>query len=181
MIRRRPRVFFACVLLYAVLASGLRGVAQELSANERQSIAFEAERAFAHILRLWKDGRFAELYAFGTFASQSDLSPEAFVRYMHYATRTLQCCWSTLQDVRSRFVSPDQVYVQARIGFKNKEFLVIRGQHRIIARGFVEEETLTFLLERDAETWHIDLFRVLALSGVPLDVRDYVYPRWRPY
>ena len=181
MVKTLSKALRTCVILYALLAPVPRGEAQELSASERQRIAFEAERGFAHIVRLWKDGHFAELYEFGTFDSQAELSPEAFVRYMGYATRTLQCCWSTLQDVHSRFVSPDQVYVRARIGFKNKEFLVLRGQHRFIARGFAEEETLTFLLERDAQTWHIDLFRVLALSGVPLDVRDYVSPRWPPY
>ena len=76
--------------LVGVLAVGLclcpvPGPAQELTPNDLKQIAFAAQRGFEHILQLWKDQRFAELYEFGTFASQVDISPEAFIRYMSYA------------------------------------------------------------------------------------------------
>ena len=51
------------------------GQAQELTPNDLKQIAFAAQRGFEHILQLWKDQRFAELYEFGTFASQVDISP----------------------------------------------------------------------------------------------------------
>ena len=145
------------------------GQAQELTANDLKQIAFAAQRGFEHILQLWKDQRFAELYEFGTFASQVDISPEAFVRYMSYASRTLECCWLLLQHVESRVVAPDTVYVQARVGFKNTGFLVLPGQNRGVARGFAAQETLTFAMRWEDARWRIDLFRVLDLSGVSLD------------
>jgi hypothetical protein len=155
------------------------GPAQELTPNDLRQIAFAAQRGFEHILQLWKDQRFAELYEFGTFASQVDISPEAFARYMSYATRTLECCWLLFQHVENRVVAPDTVYVKGRVGFKNKEFLVLRGQHRFLARGFAEQETLTFAVRWEEARWRIDLFRVLALSGVSLEVPGALF--YHPY
>ena len=154
-------------------------LAQELTPNDLKRMAFAAQRGFEHILQLWKDQRFAELYEFGTFASQVDISPEAFARYMSYATRTLQCCWLLFQHVENRVVALDTVYVKARVGFKNKEFLVLRGQHRFLARGFAEQETLTFAMRWEEGRWRIDLFRVLDLSGVALEVPGSFF--YRPY
>ena len=178
------RRWYRCLVLASVLVVCLcvcpgPGMAQELTPDDLRRIAFTAQRSFEHILQLWKDQRFAELYEFGTFASQVDISPEAFERYMSYATRTLQCCWLLLQNVESRIVAPDTVYVKARIGFKNKEFLVLRGQHRFLARGFAEQETLTFAVRWEEARWRIDLFRVLDLSGVSLEVPGSSF--YRPY
>jgi hypothetical protein len=156
-------------LVFGPLTIPSSGYTQELAQHDVNRIVLEAERAFAHMVGLWKDRRFAELYSYGTFASQVDLSPEAFAHHMSRATRTLQCCWQTMQDVSSRFDSPERVYIKARLGFNNKEFLVVRGQHRFIARGFLAEETLTFLLQHEEDAWRIDLFHILALSGVPLE------------
>jgi hypothetical protein len=167
-------VFVVCLLVRPV-----PGLAQELTPNDLRQIAFAAQRGFEHVLHLWKDQRFAELYEFGTFASQVDISPEAFARYMSYATRTLECCWLLFQHVESRVVAPDTVYVKGRVGFKNKEFLVFRGQHRFLARGFAEQETLTFAVRWEEARWRIDLFRVLALSGVPLELPGAFF--YRPY
>jgi len=172
--------WLVAVLLSGVLLGIVRSEAQELTRGRIHRITFEAEREFVQMVQLWKDRRFAELYARGTLASQGDLSPEAFARYMGYATRPLQCCWQTMQGLHSRFAAPDRVYVTARLGFKHKEFLVVHGQHRIVARGAAEEETLTFLLQREAHTWRIDLFRILALSGVPLDLPGSLAPFFRP-
>jgi hypothetical protein len=152
--------------------------AQELTPHDVNRILLEAERSFAQIVQLWKEGRFAELYTYGTFASQADLSPEAFEYYMGHATRTLQCCWQTIQDIQSRFESPERVYIKARLGFRHREFLVVRGQHRFIARGFLAEETLTFLLQHEDQAWRLDLFRILALSGVPLDLPGAAFFHW---
>jgi hypothetical protein len=164
------------LVLVLLLGSG-QSQAQELTLEEIRHIAFTARRSFEHIVQLWKDKRFAELYAFGTFASQVDLSPEAFEHYMAQALRTLQCCWSTIQDVQSRVASPYSVYIKARLGFNNREFLVVRGQHRFLARGFLKEETLTFLVLWEDDRWRVDLFRILALSGVPLDIPGVQYLR----
>ena len=160
----------AGVLVVCLFVHPVPGTVQELTPNDLRQIAFAAQRGFEHILQLWKDQRFAELYEFGTFASQVDISPEAFARYMSYATRTLQCCWLLFQHVENRVVAPDTVYVKGRVGFKNKEFLVLRGQHRFLARGFAEQETLTFAVRWEEARWRIDLFRVLALSGVALEM-----------
>ena len=168
-------------LLLGLLAGALQSSAQELTRDDINRITFEAERGFAHIVRLWKDMRFAELYEHGTFASQVDLSPEGFAHHMGHATRTLQCCWETIQELQGRFDSPTRVYVKGRLGFKNKEFLVVRGQQRFVARGFLEEETLTFLVQFEDQRWRIDLFRVLALSGVPLEFPGQMFPFFRPY
>lgn len=168
-------------LWVGLLAGVLQSSAQELTRDDIYHITFEAERGLAHIVQLWKDVRFAELYEHGTFASQVDLSPEAFVHHMGRATRTLQCCWETIQELQGRFDSPMRVYVKARLGFKNKEFLVVRGQQRFVARGFLKEETLTFLLQFEDQRWRIDLFRVLALSGVPLELPGHTFPFVRPY
>jgi len=151
--------------------------AQELTADDLKHMVFTAQRGFEHILQLWKDQRFAELYEFGTFANQVDVSLEAFERYMSYATRTLQCCWLLLQNVESRIVAPDTAYVKARVGFKNKESLVMRGQHHLIARGFAAQENLTFAVRWEESRWRIDLFRILALSGVSLEFPGF----YRPY
>ena len=167
------------ILVLSLLVSPVPGQAQELTADDLKRIAFAAQRSFEHILQLWKDRRFADLYEFGTLASQVDLSPEAFERHMSYATRTLECCWLLLQHVESRLVAPDTVYVKARVGFKNKEFLVLHGQHRFLARGFAEQETLTFAMRWEEPRWRIDLFRVLALSGVSLEVPGAYF--YRPY
>jgi hypothetical protein len=174
-----PGLGLVSVLVVCLFVHPVPGAAQELTPDDLRQIAFTAQRGFEHILQLWKDQRFAELYEFGTFASQVDISPEAFARYMSYATRTLQCCWLLLQNVQSRVVTPDTVYVKGRVGFKNKEFLVLRGQHRFIARGFAEQETLTFAMRWEEARWRIDLFRILALSGVSLEVPG--SPLYRPY
>jgi hypothetical protein len=174
-----PGLRLGGVLVVCLLLCPGPGQAQELTPNDLRRIAFAAQRGFEHILQLWKDQRFAELYEFGTFASQVDISPEAFVRYMSYATRTLECCWLLLQRVESRVVAPDTVYVKARVGFKNKGFLVWRGQYRFLTRGFAEEETLTFALHWEEARWRIDLFRVLDLSGVSLEVPGSSF--YRPY
>ncbi len=177
MSQRRRRLWLVGVLVLSLFVSPVPGRTQELTTDDLKHLAFAAQRSFEHILQLWKDQRFAELYEFGTFASQVDVSPEAFERYMSYATRTLQCCWLLLQNVESRLVAPDTVYVKARVGFKNKEFLVLRGQHRFIARGFAEQETLTFVVRWEESRWRIDLFRILALSGVSLEFPGF----YRPY
>ena len=169
----------AGVLVVCLFVRPVPGMAQELTPNDLTQIAFAAQRGFEHILQLWKDQRFAELYEFGTFASQVDISPEAFARYMSYATRTLQCCWLLFQHVENRVVAPDTVYVKARVGFNNQGFLVLRGQHRYLARGFAEQETLTFAVRWEETRWRIDLFRVLALSGVALEVPGSFF--YRPY
>jgi hypothetical protein len=117
------------------------------------------------------------LYEFGV--CQPGELAGSFARYMSYATRTLQCCWLLFQHVESRVVAPDTVYVKGRVGFKNKEFLVLRGQHRFLARGFAEQETLTFAVRWEEARWRIDLFRVLDLSGVSLEVPGSSF--YRPY
>ena len=177
MVRRCRRLWLVGVLVLSLCVSPVPGMAQELTSDDLKNMAFAAQRGFEHILQLWKDQRFTAMYEFGTFASQVDLSPEAFERYMSYATRTLQCCWLLLQHVESRIVAPDTAYVKARVGFKNKEFLVVRGQHRFIARGFAEQETLTFAVRWEESRWRIDLFRILALSGVSLEFPGF----YRPY
>ena len=58
---------------------------------------------------------------------------------------------------------------------------MVRGQQRFVARGFLEEETLTFLVQFEDQRWRIDLFRVLALSGVPLEFPGHTFPFFRPY
>ena len=179
MVQRHHCLLLVSVLVLSLFVSPVSGIAQELTTADLRYIAFTAQRGFEHILQLWKDQRFAELYEFGTFASQVDVSPEAFARYMSYASRTLECCWLLLQNVESRVVAPDTVYVKARVGFKNKEFLVMRGQHRYIARGFAEQETLTFPVRWEASRCRIDLFRILALSGVSLEFPGSSF--YRPY
>ena len=179
MVQRHRRHLLVSVLVLSLFVSPVSGIAQELTTDDLRYIAFTAQRGFEHILQLWKDQRFAELYEFGTFASQVDISPEAFARFMSYATRTLQCCWLLFQHVESRVVALDTVYVKARVGFKNKEFLVLRGQHRFLARGFAEQETLTFAMRWEEGRWRIDLFRVLDLSGVALEVPGSFF--YRPY
>ena len=175
--RQYHRLGLVGVLVFSLCVSPVPGTAQELTPDDLKNMAFAAQRGFEHILQLWKDQRFAALYEFGTFASKVDLSPEAFERYMSYATRTLQCCWLLLQHVESRVVAPDTVYVKARVGLKNKEFLMVRGQHRFIARGFAEQETLTFTMRWEEARWRLDLFHILALSGVSLEFPGF----YRPY
>jgi hypothetical protein len=131
-------------LLLGMLCGMLPRDTDAISQEEVNRIAFDAQRRFEHIVQLWKDEEFAALYDLGTFASQVDISPEGFARYMEFATRSLQCCWRTIQAIESIVDTPDKVYIKARLGFKNKEFLVLRGQHRFLARGFAEDETLTF-------------------------------------
>jgi hypothetical protein len=171
--KRDQRALCIVALLFGMLFGVLQRHAYALTQDEINRIAFVAQRSFEHIVQLWKDEAFAELYDHGTFASQVDISPEGFTRYMGYATRSLQCCWRTIQAIESIVEAPDKVYVKARLGFKNKEFLVLRGQHRFLARGFAEEETLTFLLQHEREQWRVDLFRILALSGVPVEIPGY--------
>src|SRR5262249_57404790 len=96
MVQRHRRLLLVSVLLLSLFGSPVPGMTQELTLDDLRRIAFTAQRSFEHILQLWKDKRFAELYEFGTFASQVDLSPEAFERYMSYASRTLECCWLLL-------------------------------------------------------------------------------------
>src|SRR5215510_6446575 len=171
-----PGLGLVGVLVVYLFVRPVPGMAQELSPNDLKQIAFAAQRGFEHILQLWKDQRFAELYEFGTFASQVDISPEAFAHYMSsYATRTLQCCWLLFQHVENRVVAPDTVYVKGRVGFKDKTFLVLRGQHRFIARDFAAQETLTFAMRWEEGRWRIDLFRVLDLSGVALELPGALY------
>jgi hypothetical protein len=161
------------ILLLGMLCGMLPRATEALTQEEVNRIAFEAQRRFEYIVQLWKDKEFTALYDLGTFASQVDISPEGFARYMEFATRSLQCCWRTIQAIESIVDAPDKVYIKARLGFKNKEFLVLRGQHRFLARGFAEDETLTFLLEHERQQWRIDLFRILALSGVPVEIPGY--------
>jgi len=165
----RMGILLVLIILFSVPQSN----ADDLTQEEVIRIAFDARRSFEHIMQLWKDNDFVQLYEFGTFASQVDISPEGFERYMGYATRSLKCCWQTVQNIESIVDAADRVYVKARVGFKNKEFLILRGQNRYVARGFAEEETLTFLLQHERQQWRIDLFRILALSGVPVEIPGY--------
>ena len=82
MVQRCRRLWLVGVLVCSLCVSPMPGTAQALTADDLKHMAFTAQRGFEHILQLWKDQRFAELYEFGTFASQVDLSPEAFERYM---------------------------------------------------------------------------------------------------
>ena len=179
--RQHPRTGLRRVIFLLLVLSGDCSYAQVLSDAEQQRIAFAAQRGFEQVVQLWKEQRFEALYTFGTFASQAELSPEAFEYYMRHATRTLQCCWATLQDVTSRFETVDRVYIRGRFGFRNKEFLVVRGRERFVARAFLEEETLTCLVQREDEKWRVDLFRILALSGTPLDIPGNPFSRHRHY
>ena len=77
-----PGLGLVGVLVICLFVRPGLGLAQELTPNDLKRIAFAAQRGFEHILQLWKDQRFAELYEFGTFASQVDISPEAFARFM---------------------------------------------------------------------------------------------------
>ena len=126
MIKRGAIALVVGVIILSLLTGLRSGTAQEQTTHESKLIAFAAERSLAHLVRLWKDKRFDALYKLGTFASQVDISPEGFERQMGFATRTLQCCWQTIQDIGSTVESPHRVYVKARLGFKTKEFLVVQ-------------------------------------------------------
>ena len=71
---------------------------------------------FEHILDLWREGKYAELYE--RTITSGKTSREQFIRRLSAAPRRPACCWEKMQEARVSFKGETSAVVRARLGFE---------------------------------------------------------------
>jgi hypothetical protein len=108
----------------------------------------EATKGFEHILDLWREGKFGELYD-RTLISGKD-TRESFARRMSAARLKPSCCWEKMQDVSVMIKSSNSVVIRAKIGLD--------------ATGEMEYKTKAFKLINEFGEWRISRSDILSLA-----------------
>jgi len=149
--RRRPLPAWPALLLcLAALALPAGGAARAApTAPEQARIEREALAAFQHVMQLWREELYFELYDLGMETTQARISREDF------AQRMVRLSWVPEGELNPKFLSTDfrfrtLVYVRARIKYRNK---------------FKPEENFTkdrtVLLLRENDVWRVDLVELV--------------------
>ncbi|MCI0527685.1 MAG: hypothetical protein L0Y56_09605 [Nitrospira sp.] len=135
----------------------------------RQEVVQTALQGLRSAVDLWSAQDFSSLYEWGTTESQQLFSKERFVSLMKNSTRQLQCCWTTLQNLKGFFKSPTQVYVEAKLGYE--DFQIMGADHPnqdagpaqwVISSGF---DPRNFLMVLQQGRWRMNLTEILLASG----------------
>jgi hypothetical protein len=109
----------------------------------------EAERGFAEILDLWRDGRYDELYE-RTLAGGKQ-TKEGFIGRMSSASLRPVCCWEKLQEVRITLKNDESVVLRAKVGLEGS-----------VGNSF---KTRDYKLVKEDGIWRIAQADLLSLSG----------------
>lgn len=114
-----------------------------------EELKSEAERGFAEILDLWRDGRYDELYE-RTLAGGKQ-TKEAFIGRMSSASLRPACCWEKLQEVRITMKNDESVVLRAKVGMEGS-----------VGNSF---KTRDYRLVKEDGVWRIGQADLLSLSG----------------
>jgi len=130
-------------------AGGAAPVRADPNLEEQRVIEDEAIRAFRHMITLWREELYFELYELGWQASKTRIGTEEFAR------RMVELAWMPEGDLDAKFLKTDfrhrtVVYVNARFLFQNKFNLNQR---------FTRDDTL-LLLKEDGQ-WRMDLVQLI--------------------
>src|SRR5512137_2873804 len=146
---RKPAYFLTMAITVALLASlvsSLQGKDIYLPDAEMQG---EVRKGFEHILDLWRDGKYEELFERTTGSGK--VSRERFAARLADAHLKPACCWEKMQDVTVSAKHADAVTVRARIGLEG---------------GMATEyKTRSFKLVKEGGVWKVSRSDILALSG----------------
>lgn len=134
----------AAIFLAMVLATPLWGGV----VSDDGDVTAEATKGFEHILDLWRDGKFGELYD-RTLINGKD-TKESFARRMSGAKLKPSCCWEKMQDVSVMKKSSTAVVIRAKIGLD--------------ATGEMEYKTKSFKLMKEFGEWRISRADILSLA-----------------
>ncbi len=140
----------ALLTMLAALAVASGGTLRaDAGAFEQRKIAAQAQEAFIHIINLWREEVYFELYDSGMETSKARISREEFAR------RMVQLDWIPQGDLNPKFLKAEYrfrtvVYVSARITYRNKFDA---------AAPFARDQTMLMLEENGA--WHIDLIQLI--------------------
>jgi hypothetical protein len=135
----------------------------------RQEVVQAALQGLKSAANAWSAQDFSSLYEWGTIESRQLFSKERFVSLMKNSTRQLQCCWTTLQNLKGFFRSPTQVYVEAKLGYE--DFRNTRADHLdkdtgpaqwVISSGF---DLRNFMMVLQQGRWRMNLTEILLASG----------------
>jgi hypothetical protein len=119
-----------------------------LTPSEKRKIESDATDAFHVILRLWKDGKFEDLYECGNRRSQTSISKENFVIKMRKKSYEWASSWETIRDIEAEVASHKLVYMRAKIGYRSK------------GGGDTKFRTGTYRIELEGDRWRIDLSKI---------------------
>jgi hypothetical protein len=122
---------------------------RDLTPTEKRKIESDATEAFDMIFRLWKDGKYEDLYEHGYRRSQTSISKENFVIKMRNKSHELASSWEAIRDIEAEVVSRRLVYVRAKIGYRKK------------VGGDTKFRTETYRIEFEGDRWRIDLTKIL--------------------
>jgi hypothetical protein len=131
------------------LAAGSGLAWADPNVEEQHVIEDEAVRAFRHMITLWREELYFELYDSGWQASKARIGTEEFAR------RMVELAWVPEGDLDAKFLNTDfrhrtVVYINARFLFQNK----FNPSQR-----FSKEESL-LLLKEDGQ-WRVDLVQLI--------------------
>lgn len=152
------------LLLSLTMFTPLKSWGAELNAVD---VSSAAENAFKEIVSLWRAERYEDLYRQGGRESQQLISRQDFVRFMRESDVRLQCCWTTVQNIKSITKTPDDVYVSVTLGydhFQNAESVSgpVSTERWESSSAYKDE---IFLLNRKDGRWTIDLVDILSAGG----------------
>lgn len=139
------------------------------AAGPRQEVVQAALQGLKSAVDVWIAQDFSSLYEWGTIESKQLFSKERFVGLMRNSTRQLQCCWTTLQNLKGIFRSPTQVYVEAKLGYEDFQNTGSDYPDQdagptqwVISSGF---DLRNFLMVLQQGRWRMNLTEVLLASG----------------
>lgn len=130
-----------------------RGILTEEEPVNRNRIESGAAESLRMILSLVKDGRYDDLYEYGTDRSRASTAKEHFVKGMKGKSSVLAPSWEAIQDINAKFRSPTLVHVTAKIGYKQK-----RGD----TLGSTLFSTSTYPMELEGGGWKTSLSKILS-------------------
>jgi len=121
-----------------------------LTATEKEKIQSDAIGAFDMMFGLWKEGKYEDLYVYGSRRSHAATSKESFVIKMRKKSYELASSWETIRDREAEVASRKLVYITAKIGYRAKS-----------GAGDTKFRTETYRLELEGDRWRIDLSKIL--------------------
>jgi hypothetical protein len=147
-LRKAPQV--DSIKIYEGSPNGSLTEEEPVNKNRIESGAAESLRM---ILSLVKDGRYDDLYEYGTDRSRARMAKEHFVKGMKGKSSVLAPSWEAIQDINAKFSSPTLVHVTAKIGYKLK-----RGD----TLGNTLFTTSTYPMELEGGVWKTSLSKILS-------------------
>jgi hypothetical protein len=147
-LRKAPQV--DSIRIYEGSPMGSLTEEEPVNKNRIKSGAAESLRM---ILSLVKDGRYEDLYEYGTDRSRASMAKENFVKGMKGKSSVLAPSWEAIQDINAKFRSPTLVHVTAKIGYKLK-----RGD----TLGNTLFTTSTYPMELEGGVWKTSLSKILS-------------------